>query len=247
MEWRDQGIVISARRHGESSAIVSILTEQYGRHLGVIRTSHKSNAVLQPGTKVKATWKARLPEHLGTWTLEPLAISCANILNIPAALTALSAACAWIELALPERENHTLLYHQFNNLLQSFTESSWWQTYVCFELHLLRELGFGLELSQCAATGINQNLVYVSPRTGRAVSKEAGKPYHDRLLPLPTFLVKHQSIVNHADIRDGLKLMEYFLARRILSQHNSAMPAARLRLSSQLAQSMEFSTLDKCA
>ncbi len=230
MEWHDHGIVVAARRHGESSSIVSILTENQGRHLGVLRTTRKTRALLQAGTEVTATWKARLPEHLGTWSLESTAITCATILNSPASLAALSAACAWTELILPEREQHVAIYKQLSSLLHSLAGPAWWPDYVRFELQLLQDLGFGLDLSYCAATGDTENLTYVSPRTGRAVSRESGRPYHDRLLTLPAFLTDEHQHPDAVSIKDGLRLTGYFMERWVLAQHNSKMPAARKRL-----------------
>jgi len=230
MRWSDHGIVVSATRHSERNAVVAFLTANHGRHMGLARMSSKNAAFLQPGTKAQVSWQARLNEHLGTWTIEPTAITCASVLTSPEALSALSSACAWVSLTLPEREPHPRLHQRMEDLLQSLSTPNWWPEYVQFEINLLKELGFGLDLTQCAASGETEDLIYVSPRTGRAVSLQAGQPYHSRLLPLPAFLVHSQPNIDREAICQGLRLTAYFLERYLLSQHNTAMPAARNRL-----------------
>lgn len=230
MDWIDTGIIISARRHGESSAIVSLFTENNGRHAGLIRINKKNTAMLQIGTLVRAGWRARLSENLGFWTFEPLKITYSALLNRPQALLALTAGCALLDFVLPEREAHPTLHHKFAGLLKSLEQPLWQQDYVRFELCMLRELGFGLDLSRCAATGTAENLAYVSPRTGRAVSLEGGEDYKHQLLPLPSFLVQHGADASSEGFKKGLYLTGYFLERHVLSPHNRKMPLARTRL-----------------
>ncbi|MBL0941367.1 MAG: DNA repair protein RecO [Alphaproteobacteria bacterium] len=231
MDWMDTGIVLSARAHGESYAIVTLLTEHHGRHAGLIRTSKKTAALLQIGTYVRADWRGRLSEHLGFWTLEPLKITCANLLDRPQALLALSAGCSLIDLVLPDHEAHPLLYRKFLNLLEKLEKPAWQKSYVIFEICMLRELGFGLDLSRCAATGVTDNLMYISPKTGRAVSQEGGKDYAERLLPLPSFIIDLEAEVTPQDFKAGLRLTSYFLERYALEPSNRKMPSARVRLS----------------
>jgi DNA repair protein RecO (recombination protein O) len=231
MDWIDKGIVLSARRHGESSAIVTLLTEHHGRHAGLIRTSKKTAALLQIGSHVRAEWRGRLSEHLGFWTFEPLKITCAVLLDRPRTLLALSAGCSLLDLVLPDHEAHSVLYQEFINLLEMLEQPAWQKSYVIFEIFMLRELGFGLDLSRCAATGTTENLVYVSPRTGRAVSHEGGQDYVHQLLPLPRFVLDPNAEVTPQDFKNGLRLTGYFLERYVFEPSNRKMPLARVRLS----------------
>jgi DNA repair protein RecO (recombination protein O) len=230
MDWIDTGIVLSTRRHGESYAIVTLLTENHGRHAGLIRTSKKTAALLQIGTYVRAEWRGRLSEHLGFWSFESLKITCAGLLERPQALLALSAGCSLLDLVLPEREAHPNLYHEFLHLLEMLEKPQWWSAYIIFEICMLRELGFGLDLSRCAATGKTENLAYVSPRTGRAVSLEGGKDYAHKLLSLPRFIADPQSEVTLQDFKKGLALTGYFFDRHVLLPFQRKMPLARVRL-----------------
>jgi DNA repair protein RecO (recombination protein O) len=243
MDWTDDGIVLSARRHGESSAIVQLLTKDHGRHAGLVRggTGRKLRGVLQPGNQVIGTWRARLSEHLGTFTVEPTRARAAGILSDSGRLAGLSAACAIAEFVLPEREPHPGAYEGMLVLLEGIEHSeSWPQMYVRWEAGLLTELGFGLDLNSCARTGAETGLGYVSPRSGRAVSEEGAGAYRDRLLPLPAFLVANGRGVGdpapadaeelHGAIRDGLGLTGYFLEQHVLTDRNGALPPARTRL-----------------
>ncbi len=231
MEWDDEAIVLAVRRHGEHGGIVSLLTRSHGRHAGLMHgaQSKANRAVAQPGHQVRAWWKGRLAEQLGVLRLEVLHAHAGAVLDDAARLAALSAACALAELALPERQPHPGAHAALAALLGALAAESWPSVYVHWELALLRDLGFGLDLSACAVTGETSDLGFVSPKSGRAVSRAAAGPWKEKLLPLPRFLVEG-SEGNAPDIHDGLRLAGYFLERHVLSPHNAAMPAARIRL-----------------
>jgi DNA repair protein RecO (recombination protein O) len=235
MDWRDTGFVLAARRHGESGLIVELLTREHGRHAGLVRggQSPRRRAVLQPGNLVAAQWRGRLVEHLGSFAIEPVAAHAARLLDDPDRLAALAAATALLAAALPERAPHPDLYEAFARLLGALDSPGWGAAYVCWELDLLAGLGFGLELGRCAATGTNQDLAYVSPRSGRAVSREAGRPYHDKLLPLPGFLWR-DAPAEDADIVAGLVLTRHFLLHHLLQPQGGRLPEARERLLERL-------------
>ena len=183
--------LLAVRRHGESALIVELLTREHGRHLGLVRggQSPKMRAVLQPGNEVAAAWRGRLSEHLGTIACELACAHAARLLDDPERLAGLAAATAIIAATLPEREPHADVFAAFAALLASLDSAEDWQArYIKWECGLLKALGFGLDLTRCAATGVTTDLAYVSPRSGRAVSRAAGQPYHDKLLPLPDFL-----------------------------------------------------------
>jgi DNA repair protein RecO (recombination protein O) len=231
MEWHDEAIVLSARPHGETSAVVTLLTLEHGRHAGLVRggQSPRTRAVYQAGNQVRAVWRARLSDHLGSYACEPLKSHAARLFDEPDRLTALSAAAAMSERALPEREPHAACYHGFLALLEALEGDYWAEAYVSWELALLKELGFGLDLSRCAAGGANDQLAYVSPKSGRAVSLAAGEPYRDKLLPLPGFLVGRGG-GGAAAVEQGLALTGFFLERHVFAPHDRDLPAARRRL-----------------
>ncbi|EME71454.1 DNA repair protein RecO [Paramagnetospirillum caucaseum] len=235
MEWDDDAIVLAVRRHGETGAVASLLTRSHGRHAGLVHGGQaKANrAVLQPGNAVRAKWTARLPEQLGNYRLEMLQAHGAAFLDDPARLAALGSACALAEAALPERQPHPVCHAALAALLYALEAESWPSVYVHFELALLRDLGFGLDLTACAATGRTDDLAWVSPKTGRAVSREAGEPYRDRLFRLPAFLVEGGEGTG-ADIRAGLELSGFFLQRHVLDPRHTVLPAARGRLVGRL-------------
>ncbi len=232
MEWRDTGFVLAGRRHGESGLIVELLTSEHGRHAGLVRggQSPRRRALLQPGNAVAASWRGRLPEHLGTLECELTAAHAARFLDDPDRLAALGAATALLLASVPEREPHRDLYLSFAGLIGALDSAdAWAQAYVGWECGLLAALGFGLDLGRCAATGTTDELAYVSPRSGRAVSRGAGRPYHDKLLPLPEFLWR-EAPAGPADIVDGLVMTQYFLLHHVLSPHGLRLPDARERL-----------------
>jgi DNA repair protein RecO (recombination protein O) len=235
MDWRDTGFVLTARRHGESALIVELLTETYGRHAGLVRggQSPKKRALLQPGNLVAVSWRGRLPEHLGAFEIELLRPHAAGLIDDPGRLSALSSAAALIALALPEREPHGDVFQDFGRLIASLDSPRWPPDYVAWECALLAALGFGLDLSACAATGVNDDLAYVSPRSGRAVSRSAGAPYHNKLLPLPRFLWR-DAAAEPADIAAGLALTAHFLHHHLLEPQGRTLPEARARLADRL-------------
>jgi DNA repair protein RecO (recombination protein O) len=236
MDWRDTGFVLTARRHGESGLIVELLTAGHGRHAGLVRggQSPKRRALLQPGNLVAAAWRGRLEEHLGTFEIELSRAHAAGLIDDADRLAALSAAAALIALALPEREPHGDVYRGFAALLAALdSPSGWAESYVAWECGLLAALGYGLDLASCAATGLNDDLAYVSPRSGRAVSRSAGTPYHDKLLTLPAFLWR-DAPAEGADIIAGLALTGHFLHHHLLAPQGRALPEARGRLAERL-------------
>ena len=238
MEWNDQGIVLSARRHGETSAIVTLLTAAHGVHAGLVRggSSPKAGGALQPGNMVSATWRARLAEHLGAFKCELTRAFAAPLLDDPLRLAALSSACAVAEFSLPERHPYLSVYNALSALLEALEGDAWPSLYVRWELALLGDVGFGLDLESCAATGGNDQLAYVSPKSGRAVSVSAAEPYKKSLLPLPSFLLKEGAAGDAREVADGLKLTGHFLNRHVFAQKNCAEPPARSRLLRRLTR-----------
>ncbi len=237
MQWEDEGVVLAARRHGESSAVVSLFTAGHGRHAGLVRggAGRRARPVFEPGNRLRVTWRARLPEQLGSFSAELEAAVAARLLDDPLRLEGLGAACALLEAGLPERDPHPILYKAFSDLIECLPDhDDWLQRYVRFELDLLAELGFGLDLGACAVTGETAELIYVSPRSGRAVSRTGAGVYADRLLPLPAFLLA-PAPADPAQLRAGLRLTGAFLRRHLFDASERPMPAARERLLRRLA------------
>jgi len=229
MEWQDEGFILHTQSLGERKQVLSLFTLTHGRSTGVFYITSKNKAWVQCGGKVKARWGARLETHMGSWILEPLSSNIAFLFDSPGPLMALSSATALCQLALPERHAYPELYESFEALINDLMTPHWAISYVHFERALLEELGYGLDLSVCAVTGVSTELTAVSPRTGRAVSKDVAKPYEGRLLSLPSFLLdKNKETLPHdEEILDALHLTGYFLERYLLSRE---LPAARRRL-----------------
>lgn len=237
MEWTDEAFVLSARAHGETGAIVELLTESHGRHAGHVAggASRRMKPFLQPGARVIASFRARTSEQLGSATLEPMGEGPAALFDDPLALAGLSAAAAVAAGALPEREPHAGAFAAFEALVGSFAHPAIWPAvFVRFEAGLLDELGFGLDFSRCAATGSTDDLVYVSPKTGRAVSRAAGEPYRERMLRLPPFLLGAQAGLVEGDVADGLSLTGHFLEQFVFAPLNRPLPPARVWLIERL-------------
>ena len=244
MEWSDDAIMLSVRAHGENAAIVDALTRGHGRHAGLVRggASRRSKATLQPGNSLHVVWRARLSEHLGSYTVEAARARAGKLLEGRASLMGLNAFTSVALAALPEREPHGSVYEAGLVLLDAMAEgefADWGPLYVRWETGLLDELGFGLDLTQCAATGATDELTFVSPRSGRAVSTAAAAPYRERLLALPPFLLGSQNAVTGQDIAAGLKLTAHFLADRVLAPHGKQLPPARIRLEELAARESE--------
>lgn len=242
MDWRDDGVLLAARPHGETAAIIEVFTETRGRATGLVRggASRKRAADLQPGTQVSVAWRGRLDGNLGVFTVEPLKGRAGRLLDDADALAALAATCALLTAFLPERDPQPALYGPTLALLDALEIPENWPTiYAHWELLLLETLGFGLDLSACAATGGTQNLIYVSPRSGRAVSAEAGAPYADRLLPLPAFLRLGEA-GDPGGFAQALRLSGFFLERWAAAQHGfDALPAPRRRLDARARRRAE--------
>ena len=236
MEWADEGIVLSVRKHGEHAVIATLLTPSHGRHAGLVRggSGRRLRGALQVGNRLRVNWRARLPEHLGNFSCELVEARSATVLHDGRRLAGFTAAASLLDRALPERETQEEIYAGFDALLDDIAnQSKWPETYVRWEINLLRELGFGLDLSVCAVTGGSEDLEYVSPRSGRAVCRDAAGEYRDRLLPLPRVLTAagRDDSPTAIEIAAGLTLSGYFLKEHVLHPASSAqIPAARIRL-----------------
>jgi DNA repair protein RecO (recombination protein O) len=231
MDWRDEGVLLSMRPHGESAAIIEVLTAAHGRHAGVVRggQSRKMAATLQPGNGLQLEWRARLEDHIGTFTVEPLR-SRAHLLSDRLALAGLMSACALLRAALPEREPHPALWSDTLRLFDALGGAGWTSAYLRWELRLLEDMGFGLDLSSCAVTGATEGLVYVSPKSGRAVSAKGAGEWADRLLPLPAGLAGTAALTGEALVQ-GLRLTGFFLDRELRPVlQERPLPEARSRL-----------------
>jgi DNA repair protein RecO (recombination protein O) len=232
MEWRDQGILLSSRRHGETSAIIEVFTPSRGRHAGVVRggTSRKIAPILQPGAQLDLTWRARLEDHIGAFTVEPVRSRAAIAMGGRLALAGLNAVTGLLSFSLPEREAHPPLYLRTEALLDLLGhEEIWPLAYLRWELSLLEELGYGLDLTACAVTGATEELIYVSPKSGRAVSRVGAGEWADRLLPLPDIL-RGVGEAEDAEIAQAFRTTGYFLAERLAADLGSRpLPEARAR------------------
>lgn len=230
MEWRDEGVVLGTRRHGETSVILEVMTAGHGRHLGMVRggRSRRMRPLLQVGNRLDLAWRARLDEHLGTFQVDALALHAARLFDSAAAVNALQTVAAHLRL-LPERDAHGGLYRALCLVIDHLAEpEAAAELVVRFELMVLEELGFGLDLSRCAATGARERLVYVSPKTGRAVSESAGAPWADRLLDLPDFLTAAAGRrARPEEIDAAYRLTGFFFARHVYEPRGLEPPAAR--------------------
>lgn len=247
MRWQDKGIIVSVRKHAESAAIISLLTEQRGIHAGIVRSFHKKpgRSFYHIGNHVSAEWSARLSDHLGCWSLEPIECFMAGVYHSRVAMQALQAFAELCLKCLPERDPHPFLYEESYHLLQHMQSPLWVGAYIRWELSLLRELGFGLDLSQCALTGSTENLYYVSPKTRRAATYDAGKQWHDHLLRLPAFLNNESpsSDTSPEEIIQGIRLTGFFLTSYFNEEKRAPLPESRFALQQLVMQHMESKAL----
>lgn len=235
--WQDTGIVLSVRPHGENGGLLSLLTSEHGRAMGYVygATSTRQRGVLQMGNRVAVNWQAKASGQLGSFSAELDQACVADVIDDPVKLTALQSAAALADRALPEGEKHPGVYRGFCALLDAFGagDDIWRPTYVFWELGLLRELGFGLDLTKCVSTGVTDDLLYVSPRSGCAVSRAAGEIYKEKMLVLPPFL-RGEARFDPQDILDGLKLTGHFFLHRVFAQGHMPLPEARQRLEEKI-------------
>lgn len=233
MQWSDEGVILSVRPHGETAAVAEVFTRTKGRHLGLVHggRSRRQRPVLQLGNHVDLGWKARISDQLGHFSMELRRGYAAAAMNNPATLAALTSLCSLLRL-FPERDPHPNLYEITQFVLGFFDDNDVWPALmVRWEVALLKELGFGLDLEYCAATGETKNLIYVSPKSGRAVSAEAGAPYKDKMLALPGFLaIGRDAPVKPKDIADGFTLTAHFLQTRVLQPRDQQLPDSRERM-----------------
>ncbi|MBU1317278.1 MAG: DNA repair protein RecO [Alphaproteobacteria bacterium] len=230
MQWQDEAIIIGVKRHGETSVIAEVMTRGRGRHLGIVRSgrSRTMQPVLQPGNRVEVVWRARLDEHLGEFKLEPVKLRAARLMETATSLYGVQAMGALLRL-LPERDPHPHLYEALDVILETMDDpADAGELFVRFELAILNDLGYGLDLAECAATGVRDDLLYVSPKSGRAVCRTAGAPYADRLLALPSFLKEgSRAAADAAGMAAAFRLTGYFLHRHIYEPRGITENAAR--------------------
>lgn len=236
MDWGDEGIVLGARLHGETGLVVSLLTRSHGRHSGFVPggISRRVMPIWQSGNLVEVTWRARTTEQLGNYSGELRDAFAARVLDNAVELSGLAAACAVIDTALPEREPHPAVFEGCRAFLSVLGHEGWPAIYVRLELGLLQELGFGLDLEKCALTGATEDLAYISPKTGRAVSRQAAGPYKERLLPLPAFLSTGGLPADDRELCQGFDVTGHFLERHVFWPHNKPLPPARVRFMESL-------------
>ena len=235
MKWEDEGLLLSARNHGENNAIIECLTNNHGRHTGMVRHAYsgKLNNLLEPGMQLNLVWTARLNEHLGVFLIDKVKSRTATLIQNKQKLLGFNSVISLLIISLPEREPFDKLYKATIDLVDSMeTDSSWLSKYVKWELLLLAELGFGLDLSECALTGVKQNLAYVSPKSGRAVSSTAGREWRKKLFHLPKFLRASSDVIENdlTSIHGGMTLTGYFLEKWLMDSIGKySLPESRKR------------------
>ncbi|MCP5380985.1 MAG: DNA repair protein RecO [Kordiimonadaceae bacterium] len=237
MEWRDRGIILNSRKYGEYDAIIDVLTRDRGRHAGIVKGGfgRRQRGSIQPGNEVTVTWRGRLETHLGTYSVELYKARAANFLYSPAKLAALNSCCSLLCVTIAENEAHETLLDGLLAFLDALEVAQndlaeWAPLLIRWEIGLLTELGFGLNLESCAASGRTDELIYVSPKSGHAVSREAGAPYHDKMLMLPPFLKGKSENITVTDLNHGLALTEFFMERHMLGPYSKKIPQARRML-----------------
>ncbi|MCI5049976.1 MAG: DNA repair protein RecO [Rickettsiales bacterium] len=232
MQWNDTALILSISKFSEHDAVVRVLSREHGLYSGIAKRGlgKSKRGIYQPGNLVHAEWKARLEQHMGSFDCELAKPFAALLMKHPHKLAGLNAACSMIPLAMEERDPHAQLYDAFMHVIsQMIGGDEWISDYIRFEMTLLREAGYGLDLSRCVATGAQEDLVYVSPKSGCAVSEAAGRPYHERMLKLPRFLREEVKPVED-EIHEAFRLTSHFLSSWLLEPLGKRMPQARERL-----------------
>ena len=242
MQWNETGMILNAREYGEKSHLVTIVTLQHGRWLGLYKTSAKTKALIQPGNLVHAKWSARLAQHLGSWQIEMMDALAARILFDRLKLTALGAALSLADQLMAERHPYPHIYEKLLTLIHQIVQTNqWFLTYMEYELELLNELGFGLDLERCAVTGQKTNLMYLSPKTGRAVCEEVAQPYLKHLFKIPPFWLQGGEVPLD-QFYQALLITGYFLQKDLLEK---GLPVSRLQLQRLVKQQSENDIRDK--
>lgn len=250
MEWSGEGYILSVQKHGETSAIIDTITRDHGRRQGLIRggVSRRMRPVLQAGNYVSLTWRARLSDHLGYFNAEPITTHAAALMEDRLSLAGLNALCALSRVLLPEREAYPAVFDGFHIIVENLTDPDVWPAlFLSWEMGVLKTLGYGLDLTRCAASGVRDNLTHVSPRSGRAVSAQAAEPYLDKLFPLPDFMrgsefMGEKSHIPPRSIGQGFALTGYFLETRVQWSVNKSLPKARERMFNLLCE-MGYATI----
>ena len=234
MRWESNGLILNFSKYNEKSYILEIFTEEHGKHKGIIRGLHSKNkrSIIEPGNEVFATWSGRLETHLGNYNVEPIKLWSSHILQFKDKLSAISSICSLISLTMAERQPNPLIYFSSKKLIEivASTRDDWIREYVFWEMQLLSEIGYGLDLERCAVTLKSSNLVYVSPSSGRAVTNEGAGDFRNKLLPLPKFMTDFKANYDNDDIYNALNLTEFFFKKRFFLPNNLNFPQSRNRL-----------------
>jgi DNA repair protein RecO (recombination protein O) len=234
MRWESNGLILNFSKYNEKSYILEIFTEEHGKHKGIIRGLHSKNkrSIIEPGNEVFATWSGRLETHLGNYTVEPIKLWSSHVLQFKDKLSAISSICSLISLTMAERQPNPIIYFSSKKLIEivASKREDWIREYVFWEMQLLSEIGYGLDLERCAVTSKSSDLVYVSPSSGRAVTNEGAGDFRNKLLPLPKFMTDFKANYDNDDIYNALNLTEFFFKKRFFLPNNLNFPQSRNRL-----------------
>jgi DNA repair protein RecO (recombination protein O) len=234
MRWESNGLILNFSKYNEKSYILEIFTEEHGKHKGIIRGLHSKNkrSIIEPGNEVFATWSGRLETHLGNYNVEPIKLWSSYVLQFKDKLSAISSICSLISLTMAERQPNPIIYFSSKKLIEivASKREDWIREYVFWEMQLLSEIGYGLDLERCAVTSKSSDLVYVSPSSGRAVTNEGAGDFRNKLLPLPKFMTDFKANYDNDDIYNALNLTEFFFKKRFFLPNNLNFPQSRNRL-----------------
>ena len=234
MRWESNGLILNFSKYNEKSYILEIFTEEHGKHKGIIRGLHSKNkrSIIEPGNEVFATWSGRLETHLGNYNVEPIKLWSSHVLQFKDKLSAISSICSLISLTMAERQPNPIIYFSSKKLIEivASKREDWIREYVFWEMQLLSEIGYGLDLERCAVTSKSSDLVYVSPSSGRAVTNEGAGDFKNKLLPLPKFMTNFKANYDNDDIYNALNLTEFFFKKRFFLPNNLNFPQSRNRL-----------------